>query len=79
MSDDNNKNKMNLFDGWAFGKVNYILFGSGLMLVIFGYFFMAKGAVDSFQSITIAPIMLFLGYIVVIPVALVYRDKRREK
>ena len=79
MSNDNNKNKMNLFDGWAFGKINYILFGSGLGLVIFGYFFMANGAVDSFQSLTLAPIMLFLGYIVVIPVALVYRDKDREE
>ena len=63
------------FDGWAFGKINYILFSVGLALVIFGYIFMATGEVNSFQSLTLAPIMLFLGYIVVIPVSLVYRDK----
>ena len=75
MSSDNQQNKINLFDGWAFGRMNYILFSSGLGLVIFGYFFMANGEVDSFQSLTLAPIMLFLGYIVVIPISLVYRDK----
>ena len=77
MSSDNQQNKINLFDGWAFGRINYILFGSGLGLVIFGYFFMANGEVDSFQSLTLAPIMLFLGYIVVIPISLVYRDKEK--
>ena len=78
MSTNNQQNKINLFDGWAFGRINYILFGFGLGLVIFGYFFMANGEVDSFQSLTLAPIMLFLGYIVVIPISLVYRDKEKE-
>jgi len=77
MSSDHQQNKINLFDGWAFGKINYFLFGFGLGLVIFGYFFMANGEVDSFQSLTLAPIMLFLGYIVVIPISLVYRDKEK--
>ena len=78
MSTNNQQNKISLFDEWAFGRINYILFGFGLGLVIFGYFFMANGEVDSFQSLTLAPIMLFLGYIVVIPISLVYRDKEKE-
>jgi len=76
MNADNKQNNSKFYDGWAFGKLNYILFSVGLALVIFGYIFMASGDVDSFQSLTLAPIMLFLGYIVVIPVSLVYRDKR---
>ena len=75
MSENNTQNNSGLFDCWAFGKINYILFSVGLALVIFGYIFMATGEVNSFQSLTLAPIMLFLGYIVVIPVSLVYRDK----
>ena len=75
MSENNKQNNSGLFDGWAFGKINYILFSVGLALVIFGYIFMATGEVNSFQSLTLAPVMLFLGYIVVIPVSLVYRDK----
>jgi len=78
MSSDNQQNKINLFDGWAFGIINYILFCCGLGLVIFGYFIMANGKVDSFQSLTLAPIMLFLGYIVVIPISLVYRYKEKK-
>ena len=76
MSTDKKQNNLSLFDGWAFAKLNYILFSIGLALVIFGYIFMASGDVNSFQSLTLAPIMLFLGYIVVIPISLVYRDKQ---
>jgi hypothetical protein len=76
MNTDNKQNNSKFYDDWAFGKLNYILFSIGLSLVIFGYIFMASGDVNSFQSLTLAPVMLFLGYIVVIPVSLVYRDKR---
>ncbi len=76
MSGNDKQNNSGLFEGWAFGKINYILFSIGLALVIFGYIFMANGDVDSFQSLTLAPIMLFIGYIIVIPVSLVYREKR---
>ena len=76
MSTDKKQNNLSLFDSWAFGKLNYILFSIGLALVIFGYIFMASGDVNSFQSLTLAPVMLFLGYIVVIPISLVYRDKQ---
>ena len=78
MSQKNNQDPDRLFEGWAFGNTNYILFGAGLSLVIIGYFFMANGSVSSFQSLTLAPIMLFLGYIVVLPIALVYRDKKKR-
>lgn len=67
-----------LFESWAFSTRNYILFGIGLALVIIGYFVMAAGEVNSFQSLTLAPIMLFVGYIIFIPAALIYRDKSIE-
>ena len=37
---------------------------------------MASGEVYSIQSLTIAPIILFLGYIIFIPLALIYKDKK---
>ncbi len=64
-----------LFETWSFSKTNYIFFGSGLGLIILGYIVMAMGEVNSFQSLTLAPIMLFIGYIVLIPIALLYRDQ----
>ena len=78
MSQKNNQDADRFFEGWAFGNINYILFGTGILLVIFGYFFMTNGSVNSFQSLTLAPIMLFLGYIVVLPISLVYRDKEKK-
>tara|TARA_Y100000817_G_C16511146_1_gene391226 strand:- start:56 stop:295 length:240 start_codon:yes stop_codon:yes gene_type:complete len=78
MTSKDNKDVKQLFKGWAFGKKNYLIFSIGLALVIIGYIFMANGEVNSFQSLTLAPIMLFLGYIVVIPVSLVYRDKSKK-
>ena len=76
MSDKKQSKTVHLFEGWAFGKINYLIFLAGLLLIGFGYIIMAMGEVDSFQSITLAPIMLFLGYIVVIPTALIYRSKK---
>ena len=74
--DDKNKNKnVSLFEGWAFGKTNYIIFSVGLFSLVLGYYLMANGSVNSFQSLTLSPILLFLGYIVIIPLALVYREK----
>ena len=79
MTRKDNHDDDRLFEGWAFGKINYFLFGAGLVLLILGYFFMANGEVNSFQSLTLAPILLFLGYIVVIPIALVYREKQTKR
>ena len=74
--DDKNKSKnVSLFEGWAFGKTNYIIFSVGLFSLILGYYLMASGSVNSFQSLTLSPILLFFGYIIIIPLALVYREK----
>lgn len=75
MSTKKDIKSVHLFEGWAFGKVNYIFFTVGIVLIILGYSVMASGDVNSFQSLTLAPILLFLGYVVVIPTALIYRKK----
>ena len=76
-NDDNDSNT-SLFESWDFSTINYVLFGIGLALIIVGYFVMAAGEVNSFQSLTLAPIMLFVGYIILIPAALIYRGKSPE-
>ncbi|MFQ6675330.1 MAG: DUF3098 domain-containing protein [Fidelibacterota bacterium] len=63
------------FKGWAFTRRNYLLFGMGVLIIILGYVIMATGDVNSFQALTLAPILLFLGYLVIIPASLLYRDK----
>ncbi len=76
MSDKKQSKVVHLFEGWAFKKINYLIFLVGLLFIMSGYIIMAMGEVDSFQSITLAPILLFLGYIVAIPIALIYRPKK---
>ena len=75
MSKKMKKEHMHLIESWAFTSKNYIIFAVGVLLIALGYIVMAGGETTSTQSLTIAPIMLFLGYIVVIPIALIYRDK----
>ncbi|NQU26838.1 MAG: DUF3098 domain-containing protein [Candidatus Marinimicrobia bacterium] len=75
MSTEKQKKGLHLFEGWAFTKKNYLLFLLGIVMIVLGYIVMALGDVNSFQSLTIAPIMLFTGYVVIIPTALIYRDK----
>jgi len=50
-----------------FGKLNYILFAAGLLLITAGWFFLRAG------HISLSPIMLILGYCVVIPVAIIVK------
>ena len=56
---------------WGFSKLNYLIFTFGLVSIFFGYIIMVTGEVNSFQSLTLAPILLFLGYIILIPISLI--------
>ena len=58
--------------------INYLLFAFGLVLIIIGYYFLNIGPWDSIWSLTVAPIFLFLGYLVVLPISLLYLV-RKEK
>ena len=44
-----------------FGRKNYILFGLAALVIVAGYIALSNG------SITLAPILLLLGYLVLIP------------
>jgi uncharacterized membrane protein HdeD (DUF308 family) len=62
--------------GLEFGSKNYQLFGIGLLVIILGYVFMTKGPANSFWSLTLSPILLVIGYCLLIPAALLYRPKK---
>ena len=69
------KNKQSVKFLWPYKRKNYLLFGVGVFAIIVGYLIMYLGEVNSFQSLTLSPILLFIGYIIIIPLALVYREK----
>ena len=70
------KIKENVSDSLGFSRLNYLIFILGLISIFIGYIVMALGKVNSFQSLTLAPIFLFVGYIILIPISLIIE---REK
>lgn len=56
---------------WPFGRKNYILFTVALAVIVIGFFFLSTG------DITIAPILLVSGYCVLVPWAILARDKEK--
>jgi len=66
---DNNKKET----VWPFNKNNYLIFGIGVLIIIIGYILMKTGDVDSFQSVRLSPFLLFIGYIILIPLSIFYR------
>ncbi len=61
---------------FTFSKLNYFIFIFGLISIFFGYIIMSTGEVNSFQSLTLAPIFLFTGYIILIPLSLIIERKK---
>ena len=70
-----NTDKKPLFHSWSFGKINYQLFGIGLFIIILGYIIMVSGETESIQSVKIAPLILILGYCILIPAAILIKPK----
>lgn len=52
-----------------FGKKNWMYLGAALASIVLGFIALASG------SITLAPILLVLGYCVLIPVGIMIKDK----
>ena len=54
----------------SYDKRNAIIFSIGLLVIAIGYICMAQPPVDGFLSLTLAPILLVIGYVVILPVAM---------
>lgn len=59
-------------------KKNYYLLALGLLVTIIGFYFLTIGPWNSFSSLVISPILLFLAYIIIFPLSIFFR-KRTEK
>jgi membrane-bound ClpP family serine protease len=71
----------------TFTKKNYMIFLSGIVLIVLGYLLMIGGGSDdpnvfnpaifNTQRITVAPMVCLLGFAAII-VAIMYRDKSSD-
>ncbi|RLD15456.1 hypothetical protein DRI50_04065 [candidate division KSB1 bacterium] len=57
------------------GKKKKTWFLIGLLMIIIGYVFMAQPPVYGFMSLHLAPIILFIAYLIVLPLAIMIKDK----
>jgi uncharacterized membrane protein HdeD (DUF308 family) len=65
--------------GWIlFDAVNYRLFLIGILVIIIGYILMMQGPHDSFWSLHLSPVVLVVGYCVLLPIALLLRAKKTK-
>lgn len=56
--------------GLDFTRNNYLILGIGLFFIILGFLFLGFG------DITVAPILLVLGYCVIIPLGILFPKKK---
>lgn len=56
----------------------YILFG-GIATLFIGYFLMAQGPWNNPLSLTVSPIVLLIAYIVIFPLSILYKKKKKIK
>jgi len=65
-------------DVFPLHRENFIIIGIGLLVIVIGYVALSGNQVDGFSQLTVAPILLVLGYCVIIPVGIMYRKKERQ-
>jgi len=59
--------------GFSWGLLNSLFLGFGVVVLVLGYLALARG------SITLAPVLLVLGYCVFIPASLLVRRRSPKK
>jgi uncharacterized membrane protein HdeD (DUF308 family) len=60
---------------FTFGKKNLLILTIGIVTIIVGFVLMSQGPVDGFLSRTLAPIILVIAYLIIIPISIITKNK----
>lgn len=60
-------------------KENFMIIGLGIAVLIIGYVLMSQNSVDGFMPTIVAPILLVLGYCVIIPYGILKKAKSQSE
>ena len=63
---------------FPFTRKNWSIFALGLGAIVAGYILLSIPPAEGFLSLTLAPILLVAGYCVLIPLAILVRDRSAE-
>jgi hypothetical protein len=66
------------FQSLGLTKTNLYIFLVALAVLIVGYIFMAIGKTYDVFSLYISPIILTIGYVVVLPMSILYKRNKSE-
>ena len=61
-----------------FTRKNWTLAAAGLASILIGYVCLRIPPAEGFLSLTLAPVLLVVGYCVLIPLAILARDQTEE-
>src|SRR5687768_14005554 len=61
-----------------FEDKNIFIILGGVLIIALGYFLLSSGPVMGFVSLTLAPIVLCIGYLIVVPYGIVYGARRMK-
>jgi len=60
-------------------KKNFAFLFIGLLVIIAGFVFMSFGAWDSFPSLFISPVVLVIGYLIILPASILLVGKNEAE
>lgn len=63
---------------FPFEKQNYLIIGVGILVIIAGYLALMEKTVEGFLPLYVAPILLVLGYCVIIPLGIFFTRKSEK-
>ena len=56
-------------------RQNYAIMGIGVAVIVAGYLAMLQGSVEGFMPLVVSPILLVVGYCVIVPLGILYRKR----
>ena len=62
-----------------FTRMNYQILGLGIVCIVLGYIALAQDPWDGTMPLVVAPILLVLGYCVIIPIGILFRKKDKSE
>ena len=60
-------------------KMNLLGYYIAVGVILFGYILLAIGGADSFTSRTLGPVVIVIGFLLAVPIALLYRGAKPDE
>ncbi len=73
------KKKKSITQFFPLEAINFTIIGVGLLMIIIAYYLLSQSDVRGDMPLNIVPVVLVLGYCVVIPFGILYKSKNKIK